>query len=187
MDGGKALMDAESTFDALYSRVAPDWHQQDDAVTPFNDRRWSHVQTVWTFDLDGDILRLEKTDCKLCLPLNLARQRSITISDFEPYKPPPALAKHTLQSVYPAVCWKMRRKEIDLQRLRRRKAFVSRILVDFAVQWRHVLCGHYNNSIFRRLAYAIVRIVTLDFTVKEVTLLRQGTGGFLVWIDNLPE
>jgi hypothetical protein len=81
----------------------------------------------------------------------------------------------------------MRRKEIDLHHLQRRKAFVSRILTDFAFLWRHVLCGRYNNSTFRRLAYAIVRIITLDFTVEEATLSRQGIGGFLVRIDNLPE
>ncbi|KAF2801023.1 hypothetical protein K505DRAFT_291477 [Melanomma pulvis-pyrius CBS 109.77] len=177
----------ESVFDVLYSRVAHDWHQQDDIVTPFNDRRWSHVEAVWTFDLDRDILRLDKRDCNLSVPLSLVRQRSITISDFEPYEPPPTLAKHTLQSVYSAPCWKMRRSGVDPQRLQRRKAFVSRILTDFAFQWRHVLCGRYNNSTFRRLAYAIVRIVTLDFTVEEATLSRQGTGGFLVWIDNLPK
>ncbi|KAF2279971.1 uncharacterized protein EI97DRAFT_491532 [Westerdykella ornata] len=166
----------ESTFDVLDSRIAPGrvWHQQDDVVTPFNDRRWSHVRAVWTFDLDGDILRLDKKDRNLWVPLELVRQRFITISDFKPYEPPPTLAKHALQSVHPAPCWRMRRKKIDLQRLERRKAFVSRILADFAFQWRHAcLC--------------IVRIVTLDFSVEEATLPRQGNRDFLVWIDNLPE
>jgi hypothetical protein len=74
-----------------------------------------------------------------------------------------------------------------MQRLERRKAFVSRILADFSFQWRHVLCDRYNNTTFRRLAYAVVSIVTLDFTIEEATLSRQGIGGFLVWIDNLPE
>ncbi|EOA86443.1 hypothetical protein ACJQWK_06207 [Exserohilum turcicum] len=176
----------ESTFDVLYAQVARDWHQQDDLVTPFNDRRWTHVRAVWTFDLDSDFLRLNQKDRDFCVPLNLVRQRAMTISDFEPYTLPPTLAKHALQSVYSAPCWKMRRN-IDLRQLQRRKAFVSRILADFAFQWRHVLCGRYNNSTFRRLANAIVRIVTLDFTVQEATLSRQGKGGFLVWIDNLPE
>jgi hypothetical protein len=183
----EALIDVESTFDVLYSQVARDWRQQDDLVTPSNDRRWTHIRAVWTFDLDRDILRLDQRDRNLWVPLNLVRQRSIAISDFEPYEPPPTLAKHALQSVYQAPPWKMRRKNIDLQRLQRRKAFVSRILADFAFQWRHVLCGRYNNSTFRRLANAVVKIVTLDFTVEEATLSRQGTGGFLVWIDNLPE
>ncbi|KAF1959988.1 hypothetical protein CC80DRAFT_314213 [Byssothecium circinans] len=177
----------ESTFDVLYSRVARDWHQQDDVFTPFNDRRWTHVRSVWSFDLDHDILRLDKIDRNLRVPLNLVRQRPITISDFEPCEPPPTPAKHTLQSIYPARCWKMTPMDIDLHYLQRRKAFVSRILADFAFQWRHVLSGYYNNFTFRRLAYAIVRIVTLDFTVQEATLSRPGIGGFLVWIDNLPE
>jgi hypothetical protein len=183
----QVLIEIESTFDVLYSRIAQDWHQQDDVVTPFNDRRWTHVGAVWTFDLDRDILRLDKKDYNLSVPLNLVRQRSITISDFEPYELPPILAKHTLQSAHAAPCWTMRRKEIDPQRLQRRKALVSKILADFAFQWRHVLCGRYNNFTFRRLAYAIIRIVTLDFTVKEATLPRPGSSGYLIWIYNLPE
>ncbi|KAI4956494.1 hypothetical protein J4E91_000705 [Alternaria rosae] len=174
----------ESTFDVLYSQVARDWQQRDDLLTPFTDRRWTHVGAVWTFDLDRDILRLDQRDRNLWVPLNLGRQRSITISDFEPCEPPPTLAKHALQSVYsarrPAEFWKMRRKNTDLPRLQRRKAFVSRILADFAFQWRHVLCGRYNNFTFRRLANAVVRIVTLDFTVEEATLARQGIGRYLV-------
>ena len=185
------LIDVESTFDVFYSQVARDWQQRDDLLTPFNDRRWTHVGAVWTFDLDRDILRLDQRDRNLWVPLNLVRQRSITISDFEPCEPQPTLTKHTLQPVYsarrPAAFWKMRRKNIDLPRLQRRKAFVSRILGDFAFQWRHVLCGRYNNFTFRRLANATVRIVTLDFTVEEATLARQGIGRYLVWIDNLPE
>ena len=187
----KVLIDVESTFDVLYSQVARDWQQRDDLLTPFNDRRWSHVRAVWTFDLDRDILRLDQTDRNLWVPLDLVRQRSITISDFEPCEPPPTLAKHALQSVYsarrPVVFWKMRRKNIDLPRLQRRKAFVSRILADFAFQWRHVLCGRYNNSTFRRLANAVVRIVTLDFAVEEATLAHQSISRYLVWIDNLPQ
>ncbi|KAF2470884.1 uncharacterized protein BDR25DRAFT_325222 [Lindgomyces ingoldianus] len=45
--------------------------QQDDVVTPFNDRQWTHVRAVWTFDLDRNILRLDKKDCNLWVPLNL--------------------------------------------------------------------------------------------------------------------
>ncbi|OCK78343.1 hypothetical protein K432DRAFT_436015 [Lepidopterella palustris CBS 459.81] len=176
----------ESTFDALYSQVAWEWHQQDDIVNPFHDRRRVHVKTVWTFDLDGDVLRLDKNDRNFRVPLSLVRQHSITISDFEPYEPP-THQKHTLQSILRHPYWRMSRERIDLQHLERRKAFVCRVLADFAFQWRHILCGRYNNSTFRRLACAIIRIATLDFNVEEITLSRQGTGGFLVWIHNLPE
>ncbi|RMZ70452.1 Fatty acid hydroxylase [Pyrenophora seminiperda CCB06] len=181
----QALMDLESTFDILYSRVGRDWQQRDDTVTPFNDRRWTHVRSVWTFDPDGDILRLDKIDCNLLLPLTLFRQRSITISDFKPYELSPTLVKHALPHKYSG--WTMRRPHIDLQHLQRRKIFVSRILADFAFQCRHVLCGHYNNSTFRRLACAIVQIVTHDFSVEEATLSRQGMGGSLVSVVDLPK
>lgn len=60
------------------------------------------------------------------------------------------------------------------------------MLADFAFQWS-VLCGRYNNSTFRKLACAIIRIITLDFNVEEVTTSRLGTGGFLVWLHSLPE
>ena len=179
-------MGLESTFDTLYSQVATKWHQQDDIAHFFHDFRCVTVRTVWTFDLDGDILRFDKKGQNLCVPLNLVRQRSITISDFEPYEPP-SLPKQTLQSVISRPYLKMRRKGLDLQSLERRQAFVCRVLTDFTFQWRHVLGSRYNNSTFRRLACAIVRITTLDFTVVEVTEPRHGIGGFLVWIHNLPE
>ncbi|KAF2686596.1 hypothetical protein K458DRAFT_441418 [Lentithecium fluviatile CBS 122367] len=134
----------ESTFDALYSRVARNWQQWDDVLTPFNHRRWSHVRSC-----------------------------TLTISDFEACEPRPPLAKHALQSMYRAPCWKMRRKETDMPRLQRRKAFMSRILSDFAFQWRHVLSGRYSTFTFRRLAYATVRIVTLDFTLPEWDYARE--------------
>uniref|UniRef100_A0A0B7JNX3 Uncharacterized protein n=1 Tax=Bionectria ochroleuca TaxID=29856 RepID=A0A0B7JNX3_BIOOC len=72
-------------------------------------------------------------------------------------------------------------------RLERHKALVQKMLADFAHQWRHVLSGRFNHSTFRRLAYAIIKIVTLDFEVKEIAAQRQGIGGFLVWLNNLPE
>lgn len=73
-----------------------------------------------------------------------------------------------------------------MQHLQRHRAFVSRILADFAFQWRHVLNGYYNNFTFRKLAYAIIRITTLDFTIREETLIRPSHGGRLVWINNVP-
>jgi len=186
MDGAKALIDVESTFDIVYTRISRDWRQRDDIATPFNDRRWSHVESVWTFDLDGDILRLDKQGHRLWVPLDLIRRQSISMSDFKPHDAPLTLAKHSVQSVHSLDCWKMKRKDIDMHNLERHKIFVSRILADFAHQWRHVLCGRYNDYTFRRLAFAIVSIVTLDFTVEEVTRSRAGTG-IMVWINSLPE
>lgn len=183
---GLILMKAESTLSKLYSRIGQDWHQQDDIVTPFNDRRWSHVGAVWTFDLDRDILYLDKSDRKFCITLDTIRQRSITIADLEPRTIASPL-REALQIPYSAPYWRMRRKNVNHSCLQRRKSFITRILSDFAFQWRHVLSGDYNNFTFRRLAYAIIKIFALDFGVREVTLTRPGLGGFLVWTNNLPE
>lgn len=68
----------------------------------------------------------------------------------------------------------------------RNKAFVTRILWDFAHQWRHILRSDYNIHTFRRLACAIVRIATMDFRVVEVDTPRQGKGGHLVSVFRLP-
>jgi hypothetical protein len=181
-------MRLESTFDALHLQAALPfrfWHQQDDIVHPFHDDRSVAIETVWTFDLDWDILRFDKKNQNLWVPLDLVRQRSVTISDFKPYEPP-TIPEHTLVSFFSQPHWKAGREGLDLQCLERRKAFVSRVLTDFAFQWRHVLRGRYNTLTFRRLACAIIRITTLDFTVKEGPL-RHVTDGFLVWLHNLPE
>ena len=185
-------MDLESTFDVLYSQLARKWHQQDDIINPLHDRRCEYNSTVWTFDLDGDVLRFDKKNHNLLVSLGLIRQRSISISDFEPYEPParPAHTLHPRQS-RPHVTsnhdgWTIKRNGLCLQRLERHKEYICRILADFAFQWRHILSGRYNNFTYRRLACAIIRIVTLDFHVVEVTQSRQGRGGHLVWMQNLP-
>lgn len=97
-------------------------------------------------------------------------------------------SKHVLRrSAYLEPVWWKIKKEIDLQHLQRLKAFLSRILADFTVQWRHVLCGSYNNLTCRKLAYAIVQIVTLDFSITEASLPHPDIDGFLVWVDSYPE
>ncbi|KAI0543266.1 hypothetical protein GGR58DRAFT_15466 [Xylaria digitata] len=176
----------DSTFDTLYSRVASKWHQQDDIVIPFNDRRQYHIKTVWIFDLDKDIIRFEKKDHHLQVPLHLVRDRSVTISDFKPFEAPAPLELEFPSLLSPPY-WNIRPKGLDLELLGRRRALLSRIFVDFAFQWRHILCSQYNDSTFRKLASAVIRIATLDFKVTEVTTARQGIGGYLVWIHNLPE
>jgi len=97
-------------------------------------------------------------------------------------------AKHVLRrSAYLEPCWWKIKEEIDLQHLQRHKAFLSRILADFAVQWRHVLCDSYNNLTCRKHAYAIIRMVTLDFSITETSLSRPDIDGYLVWVDSYPE
>jgi hypothetical protein len=155
-------------------------------VTPYTDDWWNNVKSVWTFDLDCDILRFDKRDKRLVLPLKLVRERTIQMSDFEPYELPPIHYTPNVLKNFGDPCT-IKRKTIDIQLFQRRKAFISKILAEFAFQWRHILCGRYNNYTFRRLAYAILRIVTLDFTVEEVTLPREGSEDVLVGVEKLPE
>ncbi|KAI3338038.1 hypothetical protein F4824DRAFT_96901 [Ustulina deusta] len=176
----------ESTFDVVYSNIAREWYQQEDIVNPFYNSRRNHIETCWIFDLDNDVLRLNKENRHLQLPLSLIRARSVTITDFESYAPP-RLSEPGSRPFLASPYWNLRRKGLDPERLGRRRAFVGRVLNDFAFQWRHILCGRYNNSTFRKFACAIIRIATLDFNVVEATTSRQGSGGFLVWLHNLPE
>jgi hypothetical protein len=149
------------------------------------DGRYSQVETVWTFDLDKDTLRCDKQDYHMQIPLELARQTPLEISNFEPYALP--AHPHTICTTFTKASWTPRRQGIDTSLLQRRRALIYRVLSDFTYQWRHVLHGSYNNSTFRRLAYAVIRIITLDYTIVELTTPRQGTGGTYVRLQDLPK
>lgn len=163
-----------------------EWHQQDDIISPFLGTRPAHVETLWIFDLDNDVLRYHKYNHFTRAALSLLREGPVAVSDFEPYTP----RAGPMQS-FPSLPWllrrTMRRNGIRPECLSRRKAFIGRMLTDFAFQWRHLLCGEYNNSTFRKLASAIIRIITLDFNVDEVTTLSEQSDGPLVCIHSLPE
>lgn len=171
-------------MDTIYSLFAGEWRQQEDIVDPFLDTRGKLTSAVWIFDLDNDLLRFHKKDYYTSVSLSLLRQRPISVCDFEPYKPPTSILAFRPSRASQCIMW---RNGICRDRLERHKALVQKMLADFAYQWRHVLSGRFNHSTFRRLAYAIIKIVTLDFEVKEITAQRQGIGGFLVWLNNLPE
>ncbi|CAG5138862.1 uncharacterized protein ALTATR162_LOCUS454 [Alternaria atra] len=155
----------EATFDALYSHSAGGWHQQDDIVHPFsgcgcvNDHRHVQIGTVWTFDLDSDILRMDKEGHHGQIPLELAHRNSIAASDFESYDRP-LRPKSVASTIFPPPYSELKRRDLDLSLLKRREAF-----------W---------------LTYAVVRIVALDFTIVEINLPRRGTGGYLVRLQDLP-
>lgn len=53
--------------------------------------------------------------------------------------------------------------------------------------WRHILRHRYDDVTFRKLASAVVRIATLDFTIVELTGRRHGVRGAYVWVGQLPE
>jgi hypothetical protein len=57
----------------------------------------------------------------------------------------------------------------------RKVAFVSRLLKDFAYQWRHVFCRTHRDITFLKLARAVLAIITLDIKIvdKEISSLEQ--------------
>ncbi|KAG6998895.1 hypothetical protein FocnCong_v013694 [Fusarium oxysporum f. sp. conglutinans] len=103
-----------------------------DLVNPFGDTRGRSFNSVWTFDLDKDVLFLTKHD-KLCsAPLSLARDRLLTLDDFELVRSPTEeiVEEITVSAPY----WDL---QLDVDQ--RKKAFLGRILRDFGHTWRHLL------------------------------------------------
>jgi len=185
-------MSSESTFNALYN-VSIVWRQQDDFVYLFggsgcvDDRQRVGIETVWTFDLDEDVLHFKKEKHHSRISPERVRQAPVTTLDFE-FEPrlAPALLKTISTDIIPPPYSTLTRQGLDMSLWTRRKALLPKILNDFAFQWRHVLDGPYNNSTFRRLAYAIVRIVSLDFTIVEIDRPRWGNDDFFVRLQDLP-
>jgi hypothetical protein len=175
----------------LYRTFEGKWHQQDDVVHPFYghrcdaDRRYMQVETVWTFNLDEDLLRCDKANYHGQISLALTRRTPVAMSTFEPYALP--ARPDAISTFFKEASWTPIRQGVDLSLLQRRKARVSRLVGDFALQWKHVLHGPYNNITFRRLAYAVIRLVALDFIVVEYNSPRHSTGGMLVQLQDLPK
>lgn len=69
----------------------------------------------------------------------------------------------------------------------RLRAFTRRTLCDFNFQWRHILRGSFNTVTLRVLARAIIRLLVLDFDIREETSRRHGLRGPHVWITELPK
>ncbi|KAF5253560.1 hypothetical protein FANTH_1632 [Fusarium anthophilum] len=136
-----------------------EWEDVDDFFNPFGDTRGWAFNSVWTFDLNKDVLFLTKHDRLCSAPLSLARDRLLTLDDFERPKCNP-----------------------------RKKAFLGCILRDFGHTWRHILRREANNVTFMKLAYAVIWILNLDFTIVERTGFDHvaGRGGPYVGVADLP-
>ncbi|KNB18045.1 hypothetical protein FOXG_22118 [Fusarium oxysporum f. sp. lycopersici 4287] len=109
-----------------------EWEDVYDLVNPFGDTRGRSFNSVWTFDLDKDVLFLKKHD-KLCsAPLSLARDRLLTLDDFELVRSP---TEEIVEEItVPAPYWDL---QLDVDQ--RKKALLGRILRDFGHTWRHLL------------------------------------------------
>ncbi|KAF5622073.1 uncharacterized protein FTJAE_11040 [Fusarium tjaetaba] len=166
----------------LEEGIRLEWGDVCDFVNPFGDARGRAFNSVWTFDLDKDVLILTKHDRLCSAPLSVARDRLLTLDDFEILKSPTeAITEEALVSA----------PYLDLQPKSdpRTKAFLGRILRDFGQTWRHLLRRVMNDITFMKLAYAVVWISTMDFTVVERMGFDHvaGCGGPYVRVTDLPQ
>ncbi|KAF5591611.1 uncharacterized protein FSUBG_10424 [Fusarium subglutinans] len=166
---------------ALEKDIQLEWEDVDVFVNPFDDTRGRAFNSVWTFDLDKDVLFLTKDDRLCSAPLSLTRDRLLILDDFERVKSPNASISEGLP--VPGRYWDLQPKCNP-----RKKAFLGRILRDFGHTWRHILRREANNVIFMKLAYAVIWILNLDFTIVERAGFDHvaGRGGPYVGVVDLP-
>jgi hypothetical protein len=151
-----------------------------DLVIPFGDSRGDYFESVWTFDLDKDLIFLTKQDGNYAVPLGLARERLLTQDDFEPVPSP----QQTLQAdqTIPGPYWKP-----VLRPNSREVSFLGRVIRDFGFTWRHVLRRELRTTTFTKLAYAVIWMSKLEFTLLERVGFEYVTdGGPYVKVVDLP-
>ncbi|KAH6707846.1 hypothetical protein BKA61DRAFT_135159 [Leptodontidium sp. MPI-SDFR-AT-0119] len=173
-----------ATFDALSQGIHADWSLHDDIVNPLGDKRQALV-TVYTFDLDQDMLYFSDATQNLQIPLSCFRSDEIVLLEMmKPYEPPPppSLKNGALPPPY----WKPTQSASV-----RSVSFVKRVLSDFGHLWRHILRRGYSEHTFRQFAMAILRIGSLDVDIREeasrwlhTSMLSQR--GPYVWIHSRP-
>ncbi|KAF4336745.1 hypothetical protein FBEOM_9376 [Fusarium beomiforme] len=86
LDAINSIKDEVST--ALEQGIDLDWEDVYDVINPFGDRRGRAFNSVWTFDLNKDLLFLTKDNEIFSAPLRLATERLLTLDDFEPVNSP---------------------------------------------------------------------------------------------------
>lgn len=156
------------------------WEDGYDFVNPFGDRRGNAFESVWTFDLDKDLIFLTKQDQHFSAPLGLAGVRLRIQNDFESVSPP----KQSLpeDQTLPGPYW-----EPALDPIPRETSFLGRVLRDFAYTWRHIIRRDMNTTTFMKLAYAIIWISRNEFTLLErMGFEHVSQGGPYVRVIDLP-
>lgn len=132
-------------------------------MRPFGDRR-QNLRFVCTFNLDQDLVSYSDESGHIQLPLARLRKPDsdpLQRSEFTPFEiaSSPQLDLAGFPPPYKKPSTPIPKSRLD---------FSSRVLSDFADQWRHILRSSYAESTFRRLARAVVSIATYDFRVDEV-------------------
>ena len=138
-------------------------------VNPFGDRRGGYQSSVWTFNLDQNVIQYndkeheQASTLQLQRALELVEQRSLSLEDFETPRIDPSLMEKRQQTVS-GPFWGP-----DLVVCPRAEAFLGRLLRDFGHAWRHIIRRDMNDTTFRHLAFATMWLATSDFTLHERT------------------
>lgn len=126
------------------------------------------------------MLLLEKKQGIFSAPLRLAREGLLTLESFDTMKPSPRPS--LLECRHPGPYW-----EPEICPWPRKRAFLERLLGDFGHTWRHILRRSMNSACFIKLAYAVIWISTLDFSITERTGFDHiSIGGPYVQLIDLP-
>lgn len=153
-------------------------------MKPFGDRR-QLLRSVCSFDLIQDLLSYSNTGSHIQISLARLREPNCDLiqrSEFTPLERPPPHPQLDLVAEFPPPY-----EESSIPVPERRLAFSSRILSDFADQWRHILRSSYAESTFRRLAKAVICIATNDFRVDELfTRQHVNSMGYYVSVRGIP-
>jgi hypothetical protein len=145
-----------------------EWYEYDDVVNPLGDYRECLTGMISIFayiDTKDEYHRLSPA---------ILRDHPVTSADFENYQPvirPKIDVARDVPGPY---------REPEKAAPGRAMRPVSRLLRDFAFQWRHILRHAYNDIIFRRLARAIIRIASMAFHIKKTARDKERRGQALV-------
>jgi hypothetical protein len=154
-----------------------------DTVNPFGDIRQIQYRTLWTFDMENDVLIHTNRNGRRKLPLPLLVERTVSLDDMQiPGLPFPQLLRPT--KVLERQVW-----ESKVEVGERVRAFSHRLLRDFSYQWRHILRNEYNIKTLHILAKAVISLSTLHFDIYEEIGKRayNPTGKqSYVWITDFP-
>jgi hypothetical protein len=173
--------DVAVAFAPLRERLPFKWSDEDkyDTVIPFGDSRGTQYHAQWTFDIRDCTLHHANSTGRRQMPFSRLRERPVSLADMQLLGGPvPELSVPALDTVTSS-----RKPKLEVDG--RIRAFTHRILRDFHHQWRHILRNPFNLVTIRHLARAIIRLVTLDFRIRENTG-GHGMRGVHVWITRSP-
>lgn len=126
-------------------------------IDPFGYNRETYFQTIWTLDMERDILVYQNADGRKSVPLSLLREHAVTLSDLKAMAVPRPVAE--LEGPY----WE---PHVDISH--RMRSLTHRLLSDFNYRWAYLLRSDFRDATLRRLARGVICLSALDFHTSRV-------------------